>query len=126
MHNSEKNYLDNEIKVFPNRLPSKNTIETFLNEISDVDFITSVTLSGAPIQYKDSINVKQKTLLLELQVTWIYLEIDEINKAKVDKIEELCRKVFPYGFVTEIGRFTPTRETLTSNKGRAIIKFDYI
>jgi len=126
MHNSEKNYLDNEIKIFPNRLPSKNTIETFLNEISDVDFITSVTLSGAPIQYKASINVKQKTLLLELQVTWIYLEIDEINKAKVDKIEELCRKVFSYGFVTEIGRFTPTRETLTSDKGRAIIRFDYI
>lgn len=109
MHNSKKDYSNNEIKVFPNRLPSKSTIETFLNEISNLDFITSVTLSGAPIQYKSSIIVKQKTLLLELQVTWIYIEIDEINKDKIEKIEEICRKVFPYGFLTEIGRYTPTR-----------------
>ena len=115
-----------EIKIFPGRLPSEKTVETFLNKIAVLKSVVSVTLSGTSTHYERRINVSRTSIPLKIQVTWIYLEIEEINDDRMREVKDVCQEVFPYGFETKIGIFRPTGKTLTSESGRSFARIDFV
>jgi len=115
-----------EIKIFAGRLPSEKTVETFLNKIAVLKSVVSVTLSGVSTHYERRINVSRTSIPLKIQVTWIYLEIEEINDDRMREVKDVCQEVFPYGFETKIGIFRPTGETLTSESGRSFARIDFV
>jgi methyl coenzyme M reductase subunit D len=120
----DKTEPNQEIKIFPGRLPSAETIEVFLNKIAALKGAVSVTLSGTPIHYERWINMGEKSVPLKIQVQQIYIEMEEINDDRMQEAKDLCYEVFPYGFETEIGIFRPLKKTTTAEHSRSFARID--
>lgn len=123
-----------EILIFPNRLLSAETTEKLLNKVYEVPHVRQVNISGEGIPAvlgsgpgkglpnvhpeRKTITVKGKEVELRLLVGRVFVEIDDIDNVQqaLEKIEEICKDVLPFGFNLEVGRYSKYRPTVTDYK----------
>jgi len=116
-----------EVEVFPHRLLKASTTEKFLNEIYSLDTVERVIIHGeplpktvyygpargTPVNHSERKVINVKGVPVELTVMagrfWITLKDD----SELDKIEEICKELFPYGYNIKTGKFTRNYPTVT-------------
>jgi len=116
-----------EVEVFPHRFLKATTTEKFLNEVYSLETVERVIIHGQPLPEKvyygpargtpvnhperKEITVNGVPVLLTVMAGrfWIQLSNDE----EIDKIEEVCKNLFPYGYNLKVGKFTRSEITTT-------------
>jgi len=116
-----------EVEVFPHRYLKAKTTEKFLNEIYSLETVERVVIHGQPLPKTvyygpargTSVHHSERKVInvhgvpVELTVMagrfWITLKDD----SEIDKIEEICRSLFPFGYNIKIGKFTRDKATVT-------------
>ena len=116
-----------EVEVFPHRYLKATTTEKFLNEIYSLDTVERVIIHGQPlpktVYYGPArctpVNHSERKVInvhgvpVELTVMagrfWITLKDD----SEIEKIEEICKSLFPFGYNIKVGKFTRDRATVT-------------
>jgi methyl-coenzyme M reductase subunit D len=120
-----------EIMIMPSRLLSANTTEKILNKIYEVKYVrhincqgenlpAKITLGsgqGLPVNHPERkiIKVKGEETELRILVGRIFVEIDDFEHVEetLQKIEEICEKMLPFGFDLEVGRYSKFKPTVT-------------
>ena len=116
-----------EVEIFPHRYLKASTTEKFLNKIYDLKTVERVVIHGQPlpkvitygparglpVNHTERSIIHVKGVPVELTVMagrfWITLKDD----SEVDKIEEICKSLFPYGYNIKVGKFTRSKATVT-------------
>ena len=116
-----------EIEVFPHRYLKAKTTEKFLNEAYSLDAVERIIIHGeplpktvyygpargTPVNHPERKEINVHGVPVELTVMagrfWITLKDD----SEVDKIEEICKSLFPYGYNIKVGKFTRSKATVT-------------
>ena len=114
-----------ELEVFPHRYLKATTTEKFLNSAYSLSTVQRVVIhgeslpkkvgygpaKGSPVNHseKKEIIVRGVPVELMLQVgrLWVLLE----DESEIEKIDELCKELFPFGYRLTKGKFlrnTPT------------------
>lgn len=123
-----------EILIFPARLLKAETTEKLLNSVYEVPHVRHVTVSGESLPEKlnsgegrglpnvhlerRSIMVKGSEVELRLLVGRIFVEIEDMEYVDeaMEKIEEICKELLPFGFSLEVGRYSKFKPTVTDYK----------
>jgi methyl-coenzyme M reductase subunit D len=116
-----------EIEVFPHRFLKADTTEKFLNEMYSLETVERVIIHGqplpktvyygpargTPVNHPERKEVLVRGVPVELTVMagrfWILLNEDN----ELNKIEEVCKSLFPYGYNLNAGKFTRSSPTTT-------------
>jgi len=116
-----------EIEVFPHRYLKAKTTERFLNEVYSLSTVDRVIIHGqslpktvyygpargTPVNHSERKIIDVHGVPVELTVMagrfWITLKDD----SEVDKIEDICKSLFPYGYNLKVGKFTRDKSTVT-------------
>lgn len=116
-----------EVEVFPHRYLKAETTEKFLNEIYSLDTVERVIIHGqslpkivyygpargTPVNHSERKIINVHGVPVELTVMagrfWITLKDD----SEIDRIEEICKTLFPFGYNIRIGKFTRDKVTVT-------------
>lgn len=115
-----------EIEIFPHRLPGDETVANFLLKVRKVRGITQITMFGPQVYYEKIIKVSGKIVPLKIQVARFWIEVEEIDV--LEKLKDICRETFPYGFSIKVGRFTKYLETVGDilRGGSLILRTDFL
>jgi len=116
-----------EIEVFPHRYLKASTTEKFLNKVYSLDTVERIVIhgeslpktvyygpaKGTPVNHSERKEVVVQGIPIELTVMagrfWIALKDD----SELEKIEEVCKEVFPFGYRISAGKFLRDRPTVT-------------
>ena len=117
-----------EIEVFPHRYLKANTTEKFLNKVYSLDTVERIVIhgkslpktvyygpaKGAPVNHTERKEIVVQGIPVELTVMagrfWINLE----NDSELEKIEEICKELFPFGYKISVGKFLKDKPTVTN------------
>ncbi len=123
-----------EILIFPTRLLSAERTEKLLNELYKIEHVQYVTISGEglpavikagpgsgmPVDHPERkvITVRGEKVELCLQVGRIFVEVDDMDNVQgvLEKTEEICKELLPFGFSLEVGRFSKWKPTVADYK----------
>jgi methyl-coenzyme M reductase subunit D len=116
-----------EIEVFPHRYLKAKTTEKFLNEMYSLETVERIIIHGeplpktiyygpargTPVNHPERKEINIHGVPVELTVMagrfWITLKDD----SEMEKIEEICKELFPYGYNIRVGKFTRDTPTVT-------------
>ena len=116
-----------ELEVFPHRYLKAETTEKFLNSAYSLSTVQRVVIhgeslpkkvgygpaKGTPVNHseKKEITVKGVPVELMLQVGRLWVLLDD--ESEIEKIEEICKDLFPFGYRLTKGKFLRNTPTVT-------------
>ena len=116
-----------EVEIFPHRYLKASTTEKFLNKIYDLKTVERVIIHGQPlpkvitygparglpVNHTERKIIHVKGVPVELTVMagrfWITLSDD----SELDKLDAICKEMFPFGYNLRVGKFLKDRPTVT-------------
>lgn len=127
-----------EVRITTERLLGAETTEGVLNALATVGDIRQIILKGENLpaninsgphrgiannhSERRTVKFGEKEVLITKLVGDFFLELEveneEMLNAKVKEIEEICKKVIPFGFTIDVGRYSKYRPTLSDYKLR--------
>ncbi|AVB76661.1 methyl-coenzyme M reductase operon protein D [Methanococcus maripaludis] len=116
-----------ELEVFPHRYLKAETTEKFLNRAYSLSKVQRVVIhgeslpnkvgygpaKGTPVNHseKREITVKGVPVELMLQVGRLWVLLDD--ESEIEKIEEICKDLFPFGYRLTKGKFLRNDPTVS-------------
>jgi len=116
-----------ELEVFPHRYLKAETTEKFLNSAYSLSTVQRVVIhgeslpkkvgygpaKGTPVNHseKKEITVRGVPVELMLQVGRLWVLLDD--ESEIEKIEEICKDLFPFGYRLTKGKFLRNTPTVT-------------
>ncbi|MBA2861526.1 methyl-coenzyme M reductase operon protein D [Methanococcus maripaludis] len=116
-----------ELEVFPHRYLKAETTEKFLNSAYSLSTVQRVVIhgeslpkkvgygpaKGSPVNHseKKEITVRGVPVELMLQVGRLWVLLDD--ESEIEKIDEICKDLFPFGYRLTKGKFLRDTPTVT-------------
>ncbi|ABO34337.1 Methyl-coenzyme M reductase, protein D [Methanococcus maripaludis C5] len=116
-----------ELEVFPHRYLKAETTEKFLNSAYSLSTVQRVVIhgeslpkkvgygpaKGTPVNHseKKEITVRGVPVELMLQVGRLWVLLDD--ESEIEKIDEICKDLFPFGYRLTKGKFLRNTPTVT-------------
>ncbi|MEM0301705.1 MAG: methyl-coenzyme M reductase operon protein D [Archaeoglobaceae archaeon] len=106
-----------EVEIFPYRLLGTKTAETLLSKISEIEEVEGVLIQGPRVKsdVKEKIVIKGEEMELSVAISRLILRAKDPDKV-VDKLNEICKNLLPFGYSIRIGKFTKDQPTLHDYK----------
>ncbi len=116
-----------EVEIFPHRYLKASTTEKFLNRIYDLKTVDRVVIHGQslpktvpfgparglPVNHSERKIINVKGVPVELTVMAGRFILTLTDDSEINKIEEICKELFPFGYNIKVGKFLKDRPTVT-------------
>ncbi|WP_423792831.1 methyl-coenzyme M reductase operon protein D [Methanocaldococcus indicus] len=116
-----------EIEIFPHRYLKASTTEKFLNKLYDLESVERVVIhgqslpktvpfgpaKGLPVNHSERKIINVKGVPIELTVMAGRFIVTLKDDSEIDKIHEICKELFPFGYNLKVGKFLKDKPTVT-------------
>ncbi len=109
--------LREEIEIFPYRIMGAKTVESLLNEISNLEGIEGVFIHGPSVKsdVREKIVVKGEEAELRVAPSRLIIRVKDADLV-MDKLKAICDQILTYGYSIRTGKFTRDQPTLHDYK----------
>ncbi|ADG12954.1 methyl-coenzyme M reductase operon protein D [Methanocaldococcus infernus] len=116
-----------EVEIFPHRYLKASTTEKFLNKLYDLKTVERVVIHGQPlpkvvyygparglpVNHSERKIIEVKGVPVELTVMAGRFIVTLSDDSELEKIEEICKEMFPFGYDIKVGKFLKEKPTVT-------------